>query len=400
MAQGGQESAGRRPKESHRPRNNAKNDATDSRRRHQAARHRPAEPEQTTDGNYRDRAFERSQLKDDYYKKIVEEHALLKAQTEEESRYMVSSCLLIFTARQGGDEEHTHLVKGLDYVLLEKVRKSLAPRVAAERAAEAAAAAAGEEIGHSDLGRYIYRTFIYHTHMHHRQFHQRLSKTYSLVCQGYKFKRKDADTQTFYTLDLSMEPSANDVPSTVVAKGDPEKVPARGEIRGCLPAEIKNEIAEALQWHQENRKKPKEERLHARPLKAANGGSGDDSDDIFADAGEYRSNELNTDQVTRLKSNEKYFDEESEDEAADDTYQGPSRLQVLGRRKRTAAVADGYDECYPSAADVDSDDETGGKGKKSRGNRAEWRKIEKIIADKAAIPMEQLERISTAQKQK
>ncbi|CDR97207.1 hypothetical protein, conserved [Babesia bigemina] len=373
MAQGGQDSAGRRAKDSHRSKHKSKHDATDSRRRHQAARRRPEEPERTTEGNYRDRAFERSQLKDEYYKKIVEEHALLKAQTEEESRYM------------GGDEEHTHLVKGLDYVLLEKVRKSLAPKVAAERAAEAAAAAAGEEIGHSDLGRYIYRTFIYHTHMHHRQFHQRLSKTYSLVCQGYKFKRKDADTQTFYTLDLSMEPSANDVPSTVVSKGDPEKAP---------------EIAEALQWHQENRKKPKEERLHARPLKPAHGGSGDDSDDIFADAGEYRSNELNTDEVTRLKPDEKYFADESDDEGANETYQGPSRLQVLGRRKRTAAVADGYDECYPCAADVDSDDETGGKGKKSRGNRAEWRKIEKIIADKAAIPMEQLEKISAAQKQK
>ncbi|GIX61654.1 RED family protein [Babesia caballi] len=364
-------------------------------------RRRLEEPERAPEGVYRDRALERSQLKDEYYRKVVEEHALLRAQTEEESRYMVRMNACLSHDAQGGDEEHTHLVKGLDYVLLEKVRKSLEPRAAAERAAQVASAAAQEEVGHTDFGRYIYRTFLYHTHMHHRHFRDRLMKTYSLVCKGYKFRRAAAAARTFYTFDLRMEPSANDVPSILVSNEDAGRAnKLADEMRACLAPEIRRELAETLEWHRENRKKPKEERLSMRPQHVASRDSGDESDDIFADAGEYRGDELNLVEVSRLKANEKYFADSEDDADPGNSCDGAPRLQAFGRRRRLAATTDGYDECYPCTGDVDSDDDVRGGAKKPRGNRAEWRKIEQIIADKGTVPMEQLEQIAGSQKSK
>lgn len=79
-------------------------------------------------------------------------------------------------------------------------------------------------------------------------------------------------------------------------------------------------------------------------------------------------------------------------------YQGPTHLKALVRPRRTHAPDDGYDECYPCAGDVDSDDDIKGAAKKSKGNRAEWRKIEKIITDKNTISMEKLEQMTVPKK--
>ncbi|KAK1444842.1 hypothetical protein BgAZ_107480 [Babesia gibsoni] len=313
---------------------------------------RDDDEEPALDSNYRNRALERSKMSDDYYKRVEEEYRLLKTQTEEESRYM------------GGDEEHTHLVKGLDYVLLEKVRKSLAPR-----------------------------KFFHHTHLHNRHFHERLNNTYNLLRKGYSFRKNQATSRAFYNFSLCMEPETNDVPSIVIVNDGPNISSIQsGMMSSNLDPEIKKELAEALLWHQENRKKKKEDRLPFRPDKHD---SGDESDDIFAGAGEYRSDELFPETVAKLDENEKYFAESEEEE---ETYMGAIQLKHLARRKAPAKTYDGYDECYPDADDADSDDGGVGSKKKSKATKGEWQKIEKIIAEKNTIPMEHFEQVANSKK--
>nr|BAN66135.1 hypothetical protein [Babesia bovis] len=116
MVSGNNTSSGRRKREGSQSFNELKRERLEEIRRQLSAQRRDGGDDHASNHQYRNRALERSQLKDEYYRRVVEEHALLKQQTEDESRYM------------GGDEERTHLVKGLDYVLLEKVRRNLSPR--------------------------------------------------------------------------------------------------------------------------------------------------------------------------------------------------------------------------------------------------------------------------------
>ncbi|KFG46347.1 RED family protein N-terminal region protein, partial [Toxoplasma gondii GAB2-2007-GAL-DOM2] len=62
---------------------------------------------------YKDRAKERRKGKDELYQQVAEELQEMKERSIEESKYL------------GGDVEHTHLVKGLDFALLSKVRSEL-----------------------------------------------------------------------------------------------------------------------------------------------------------------------------------------------------------------------------------------------------------------------------------
>ncbi|KAI9301979.1 RED-like protein N-terminal region-domain-containing protein [Cunninghamella echinulata] len=73
----------------------------------------------TTQSNYRDRAAERrieeqgSETTEDLLRPMEEDESLNAQQIYEQSKYL------------GGDLQHTHLVKGLDYTLLNKVRRQL-----------------------------------------------------------------------------------------------------------------------------------------------------------------------------------------------------------------------------------------------------------------------------------
>lgn len=73
---------------------------------------------QATNLSYRDRAEERRKgLNPDYERTAMSglptDEALNPTMSVEETKYL------------GGDLEHTHLVKGLDYALLQKVRQQL-----------------------------------------------------------------------------------------------------------------------------------------------------------------------------------------------------------------------------------------------------------------------------------
>ncbi|EDO07974.1 hypothetical protein BBOV_III004110 [Babesia bovis T2Bo] len=382
MVSGNNTSSGRRKREGSQSFNEFKRERLEEIRRQLSAQRRDGGDDHASNHQYRNRALERSQLKDEYYRRVVEEHALLKQQTEDESRYM------------GGDEERTHLVKGLDYVLLEKVRRNLSPRIREEKTVDEDI----PESGHTDLGRYMKRTFLQHTHMHHRNYRDRLSNTYDLLCKGFKLKRDDVGTRIFYRFDLSMEPCANDVPPTVVSNDDSLTSTTMGDLRAQLSADLRKEIGDVLEWHRENRKKPKEERLAERPSKLGDT-SDADSDDIFADAGEYHSDELNVNDVSKLTVNGHYFGD-SGDSDDPDTYNAAVHLPTLGRRERREKLVDAYDECYPMAADSDSDDDVKGGRKKQKSDRSDWRKIEQLVSDKNTIPMEQLEQASISKKAK
>ncbi|EKX72011.1 conserved hypothetical protein [Theileria equi strain WA] len=327
------------------------------------------ESDAPSETKYRDRALERSQLKDEYLK-VEEEYQLLKKQTEEESRYM------------GGDEEHTHMVKGLDYTLLNKVKSNL------EKTDVHASKETQDEdpgMGHTDLGFYIYKNFFYHTNLHNRHFKEKIDNTVELLKRGHKFK-KNRNHGYFYVYNLKLEPEENDVPTMTISSESDTNVPK--VLNTYRDNRVKTELMEAFTWHAENRKKKREDRLPFRPAKDEPMANVDDGDDIFENAGEYKSDEYNLDAIEKLKENERYFETQ---EVVDETVDYSLPINLLLKRKATNKKKDGYDECYPDFDDMDSDDDVATK-KKKKGNK-EWKEVQKVMEGKT-MSIGELEGIS------
>lgn len=318
---------------------------------------------------YRNRALERSKLQDEYYIRIEQEYQLLKKQTVEESRYM------------GGDEEHTHMVKGLDYALLRKVKSE----IDRERSKIAIVGDGIEEqprMGHTDLGLYIYKTFFYHTHLHNKNFKQRLDKTYEMILNGYTLKKKGDSFTKYYTYDLKLDQEDNDIPLTTVYNCERDsKAPEEAKetiVNSFKDPGVKRELYEALHWHAENRKRSKEHRLPFRE-RVEESGQGDD-EDIFENVGEYKADEVNLEDGMMERSG-KYFSD------SDEVEEEPVMPRLAVRRKQ---AQDAYDECYPENAESD-DEGIASKGGKRGKKKSDWNKIEKIIAEKKVIPLEEFE---------
>ena len=71
-------------------------------------------------------------------------HTCIQAvRSESLSLFFAPHCYSPLLGAHPGDLEHTHLVKGLDYALLSKVKSEMVPRKAGRRVAATAGAAAG-----------------------------------------------------------------------------------------------------------------------------------------------------------------------------------------------------------------------------------------------------------------
>ncbi|KAI9497247.1 RED-like protein N-terminal region-domain-containing protein [Zychaea mexicana] len=88
---------------------------------------RPRQTPATTPSNYRDRAAER---RNNEQQEEVSTEELLQKTTREQDETLDAKQLYEQSKYLGGDVDHTHLVKGLDYSLLEKVRTDLGSKLA------------------------------------------------------------------------------------------------------------------------------------------------------------------------------------------------------------------------------------------------------------------------------
>eukprot|EP00922_Rhytidocystis_sp_ex-Travisia-forbesii_P042831 GHVS01064042.1.p1 GENE.GHVS01064042.1~~GHVS01064042.1.p1 ORF type:complete len:328 (+),score=75.13 GHVS01064042.1:221-1204(+) len=202
-----------------------------------------AEPAPASTELYRDRACERRKGKDEFYQVVAEELKEMRDRSVEESKYL------------GGDVEHTHLVKGLDFALLTKVRSELTTLSDATVSKQQPEGAVGSNRCASSLGRKLYSNILAGYHPHHIQHSHRVSRIQQAILKGLKFKNNTEmflPGRTSYTFDTSRGLSSADGTPTVV-------------FRSRQDCSAPTELGAALKWHVENKKKPKHDRAGRRP---------------------------------------------------------------------------------------------------------------------------------------
>lgn len=254
---------------------------------------------------YRNRAEERRKgiIKD------VEDEAVLydnKDNTIDESKFM------------GGDVEHTHLVKGLDFILLKKVRANLNNAnggqsnfiTFGEKREEEKDRLFFDLNNNSVDCKQIYKYFFLLEHPHHKDFRNKVkSISDSIIEKNMKFQHYNRSIHnTFYKCNLNMEVEVNDIPPKYIVESDEvQRITTDYLGNGYL-----NELEDCFKWHAENKKKKKEDRLPKRTsrfLKNQNMQEEDPDFDIFAKLDteeEVSSSDDNDDRVEMSSSDDSY----------------------------------------------------------------------------------------------
>ncbi|CAA9990670.1 RED-like protein, putative [Plasmodium knowlesi strain H] len=234
--------------------------------------------EEKEEQKYRDRAEERRKgiVKDVKDASVLYDNA---NNTIDESKFM------------GGDTEHTHLVKGLDYLLLNKVRNKLIDKISSERKKLKVNKTDNGPVANkiptfsNDESRHIFKYFFLYEHPHHVYFKRKIENIYGNIMNNMKFKNYNRNIYSVnYKYNINMEVDKNDVPIRYIYKVEDVKV----NYTYHLEASVLDEIDVCFKWHMENKKKKKNERLPKRPLTANffrqeqnyELGQGEDDDDV------------------------------------------------------------------------------------------------------------------------
>ncbi|KAL8424440.1 hypothetical protein Efla_001042 [Eimeria flavescens] len=328
-------------------------------------------------GGYRDRADERRKQKEAFYAHVAEELAELKERSVEESKFL------------GGDVEHTHLVKGLDLALLAKVRGELnkeqqrKPKTE-EPLQEKARGKTTLQIHDPRIRRAFYFLFD-NLHPHAARFRDRLANLEMRIMTGLSLSASSARDSfgngcLSYTFPLGPGAAAAGFMPTLVRRSAllREEEGGGGESENPrasaapVQAKVVKEMAEALAWHRENRKKKKEDRLPRRPtgreaVAAGVGtGGGEQGDgDIFGGVGGFDAADVLAKAQAEAASfkprggdakTADWIHEEGEMELEDEQPASTTPLdsradkQLATSRALTESLAeddDTYAECYP-----------------------------------------------------
>nr|XP_022920431.1 protein Red [Onthophagus taurus]XP_022920432.1 protein Red [Onthophagus taurus] len=271
----------------------------------------------------------------------------------------------------GGDMEHTHLVKGLDYALLQKVRSEIqhkeqeqeaemeriANKTLEEKEKSKKEVVEDEMQFKTKIGRSIYHTVCLLKSRH-------IEKS-ELFIPG----------RMAYVIDLD-DDAETDVPVTLIrSRAD---VPALESTTTLSTNDIViNKLTQILSYlRQGNRKGKKGKKVESKDLdlekrlnlNQSNPNTSSFRDDsIYGDIGDYiptasSSTSKRSDKQQNQKKNHPYFEKNDEDET--DKISGPNlklnkSAQILNR---LAQEPEGYAECYPGLEEMndaidDSDDE-------------------------------------------
>ncbi|CAD2103602.1 RED-like protein, putative [Plasmodium vinckei lentum] len=203
---------------------------------------------------YRDRAEERRKgiIKD------IEDASVLynnEKNTIDESKFM------------GGDVEHTHLVKGLDFLLLNKVRNKLIDKINSEKEKSKGNKSVEKynniKTFNHEESKQIFKHFFLYEHPHNIHFKKKIEDLHNNIMNNMKFKHFNKNIHSInYKFNISPEIEQNDIPIKYIYDID--------DIKIChtyyLKDTILNELDTCFKWHMENRKKKKSKRLPKRPL--------------------------------------------------------------------------------------------------------------------------------------
>ncbi|KAL9889850.1 protein Red-like isoform 1-T1 [Glossina fuscipes fuscipes] len=286
----------------------------------------------------------------------------------------------------GGDMEHTHLVKGLDYALLQKVRSELQVKEQEER--EMAAAEASEKLAEAAAAerleaerREAEDTMAIKGSMARNIYNLVQSKRSKEIQRMELF----APSRMAYVIDLEDDTGETDIPTTLIRSK--YEVPINREDAATLTTNdiVINKLSQILSYlraggrNKKNKKRDKDKPLFydkeveqltsaAKLINKAPVG-----DSIYDDIGDYQPLTQNDSKSSKAdkhysgNSNEKpptYFgDKRIEDvEPVITTIPPPPKITKSSIASRFTNEPEGYAECYPGLEEMndaidDSDDE-------------------------------------------
>ncbi|KAH0953270.1 hypothetical protein HN011_001763 [Eciton burchellii] len=286
----------------------------------------------------------------------------------------------------GGDMEHTHLVKGLDYALLQKVRSEIEAKEHEQEQEMEKLVKPKEKIKKepekkddemqfkTKMGRNVYKTVM--------------------IMKSKQIERNELFTpgRMAYVIELDDENADVDIPTTLIrSKAD---VPTIDNTPTLTTNDIViNKLAQILSYLRQGSRHSKK----GKKLKDGRGARGDEltdidihprppaaDDSIYGDIGDYVPTVMNKkDGQPREKKKGSYFDKPESNLDTDDTANTPQLPSILQQNATAAATAvatdgnlpkkgallnklaaepEGYAECYPGLDEMqdaidDSDDE-------------------------------------------
>jgi len=166
------------------------------------------EKEEEVGPKWRDRAKER-QAGQGEYKQVAAEFERHGDVSVDESKFL------------GGDMDHTHLVKGLDYALLGKVRAELGKHQKMTKAREVEQEKKKKKKGSefkTQMGRKVFQTVIDTLHPHHVQFKKRLKHMTKSISMGERIRSAPASFlpgHVMYEFDIDVNIPMDDIPKHV-----------------------------------------------------------------------------------------------------------------------------------------------------------------------------------------
>lgn len=240
------------------------------------------------DQQYRDRAKDRRELKGEYEQ--------IKAEWENHSEVSVDQSKYL-----GGDHEHTHLVKGLDFALLSKVRGELNKQARAEelqlQRKQAKEQKQKKRTFQSLMAKQVWHVAVDTLHPHHNTFNQRLENMRKAISLGQRIRGATGSFlpgRMSYEFDVSIGRGRTDIPRIIyTSKEDAPKVDASKTVASALQETVAK-VRESLHRAAEERKRRKHEKMNApqasytlaqKIVPAAKHKAADAENDIFSGAG-------------------------------------------------------------------------------------------------------------------
>eukprot|EP00931_Biecheleriopsis_adriatica_P080029 TRINITY_DN53386_c0_g1_i1.p1 TRINITY_DN53386_c0_g1~~TRINITY_DN53386_c0_g1_i1.p1 ORF type:complete len:556 (+),score=171.06 TRINITY_DN53386_c0_g1_i1:48-1715(+) len=242
---------------------------------------------------YIDRAQMRRDMKGEY-ETVAAEFENHGEVSVEQSKYL------------GGDLDHTHLVKGLDFALLNKVRTEITKQQKVEefqKARQERKLAGGQKKKTFDnqIARNIWMAIVETLHPHHSTFKERVHKMGKAIAQGQKIRGAPTTFlpgRMLYEFDTDMDMGRSDIPRMVyMSKEDAPAPDASRKPSGMLP-DTALKVRNAMQKAAEERKQRKlqkslgAEASYTTAQKIVPKPKAKDEDDIFGGAGVFDVGEI------------------------------------------------------------------------------------------------------------
>ncbi|XP_063706298.1 protein Red [Culicoides brevitarsis] len=274
----------------------------------------------------------------------------------------------------GGDMEHTHLVKGLDYALLQKVRSEIVTKEQMEEeemerlANEEKEAEPEKEEIIEENGEIKFKTII------GKNIHRIVQMQRSRVVERNELF---AIGRMAYLIELDDENADTDIPTTIIRSK--AEIPQEAQQMQTLSTNdiVINKLSQILSYLRQggkgkkNKKRDKDKPLFKMPLDKHN-----DDESIYGDIGDYKASKSSSSSSSRHHSSSSRSEKDkprsyfSNYRGADDEREKEKEIVVPPPPKFAASSIlnklqsepEGYAECYPGLQEMndaidDSDDE-------------------------------------------